>query len=131
MIAAAGRPWRYNAILMTVGLIITLLVLYRVMRLTATSTANASFSNFTRERVAPTPARLAPQRPLELPSPGLREEADARRKAEERATGAEERLNVIQDQYRKTLEELHVTQRMLQERPARERPRPGDRRRGC
>ena len=40
------------------------------------------------------------------------------RKAEERATAAEERLTVIQDQYRKTLEELHVTQRMLQERPA-------------
>ena len=123
VIAAAGRPWRYNAILMTVGLIITLLVLYRVMRLTATSTANASFSNFTRERVAPTPAGST-QRTLELPSPGLREEADARKKAEERATGAEERLNVIQDQYRKTLEELHVTQRMLQERPAASGPDP-------
>jgi predicted nucleic acid-binding Zn-ribbon protein len=123
VITAAGRPWRYNAILMTIGLIITLLVLYRVMRLSATSTTNASFSNFTRERVAPTPASSV-QRPLELPSPGLREEADARRKAEERATAAEERLNVIQDQYRKTLEELHVTQRMLQERPAASGPDP-------
>ena len=123
VIVAAGRPWRYNAILMTVGLIITLLVLYRVMRLTATSAANASFSNFTRERGRAAPAGSA-QRPLELPSPGLREEADARRKAEERATAAEERLNVIQDQYRKTLEELHVTQRMLQERPAASGPDP-------
>ena len=55
---------------------------------------------------------------MELASPGLREEAEARRKAQERATAAEERLTVIQDQYRKTLEELHITQRMLQERPA-------------
>ena len=115
VIAAAGRPWRYNAILMTAGLIVALLVLYRVMRLTASATANASFSQTTRERVAPSPAG---PRPLEIPSPGLREEADARKKAENRASAAEERLNVIQEQYRKTLEELHVTQRLLQERPA-------------
>jgi hypothetical protein len=117
VITAAGRPWRYNAILMTLGLIITLFVLYRVMRLTVSATANASFSPSTRDRVAPGPNGPAP-RPIELPSPGLREEADARRKAEGRATAAEERLSLIQDQYRKTLEELHVTQRLLQERPA-------------
>lgn len=115
LIAAADRPWRYNAILMTIGLIITLFVLYRVMRLTASATANASFTRSTRDRVAPGP--LGP-RPIELSSPGLREEADARRKAEDRASAAEERLGVIQDQYRKTLEELHLTQRLLQERPA-------------
>ncbi len=55
LIAAAGRPWRYNAILMTIGLIITLLVLYRVMRLTASATANLSFTPSTRDRVAPIP----------------------------------------------------------------------------
>ncbi len=116
VITAAGRPWRYNAILMTVGLIITLLVLYRVMRLTASATANVSFSPSTRDRVAPIPIGSG-QRSIEAPTPGLREEADARKKAEERASAAEERLHVIQDQYRKTLEELHVTQRVLQERP--------------
>ena len=119
LIAAAGRPWRYNAILMTLGLIVTLFVLYRVMRLSASASANASFSPAIRDRVAPgLPPQVAPQRPLELASPGLREEAEARRKAQERATSAEERLTVIQEQYRKTLEELHITQRMLQERPA-------------
>ena len=117
VITAAGRPWRYNAMLMTLGLIVTLLFLYRVMRLSASASTNASFSQFTRDRVAPAPTGLAP-RPLEMPTPGLREEGDARRKAEERATAAEERLSLIQDQYRKTLEELHVTQRLLQERPA-------------
>ncbi|MGZ8650787.1 MAG: hypothetical protein ACXWX5_01280 [Actinomycetota bacterium] len=117
LITAAGRPWRYNAILMTIGLIITLFVLYRVMRLTASATANTSFTQSTRDRVAPGPTDPG-ARPIELSSPGLREEADARKTAEERASAAEERLSVIQDQYRKTLEELHVTQRLLQERPA-------------
>ena len=69
-------------------------------------------------RRAGSPASSQPTFRWNCASPGLREEADARRKAEERATAAEERLTVIQDQYRKTLEELHVTQRMLQERPA-------------
>jgi hypothetical protein len=115
-IVAAGKPWRYNAILMTLGLIIALIVLYRVMRLSATSVAHASFVP-SAGRVAPGPTGPSP-RPVEVPSPGLREEADARKKAEGRASASEERLNVIQEQYRKTLEELHVTQRLLQERPA-------------
>ncbi|MEO8423690.1 MAG: hypothetical protein ABI595_07210 [Actinomycetota bacterium] len=115
-IVAAGKPWRYNAILMTFGLIIALVVLYRVMRLSATSVAHTSFVP-SASRVAPGPTGPSP-RPTELPSPGLREEADARKKAEDRASSSEERLSVIQEQYRKTLEELHVTQRLLQERPA-------------
>jgi hypothetical protein len=111
-ITAAARPWRYNAILMVIGLILTLFALYRVMRLSNSATATASFMP-QRDRVAPN----LPVRPIEATSPGLRVEADARRKAEERAAAAEERLNLIQDQYRKTLEELHTTQRILQERP--------------
>jgi chromosome segregation ATPase len=98
---------------MTIGVIIALILLYRVMRLSAAENARSSFMPM-RDRVAPAP--LVP-RSIEAASPGLREEAEARRKAEERATAAEERLGVIQDQYRKTLEELHVTQRLIQERP--------------
>lgn len=112
-IVAAGRPWRYNAILMTIGVIVALILLYRVMRLSAAESSRSSFMPV-RDRVAPAP--LVP-RSIESTSPGLREEAEARRKAEERARAAEERLSVIQDQYRKTLEELHVTQRLIQERP--------------
>ncbi len=41
-----------------------------------------------------------------MPQPGLREEGEARRKAEDRARAAEERLALLQDQYRKSLEEL-------------------------
>ena len=114
LIVAAGRPWRYNAILMTIGVIVALILLYRVMRLSAAESARSSFLLPARDRVAPGP--LAP-RSIEAANPGVREEAEARRKAEERATAAEERLGVIQDQYRKSLEELHVTQRLIQERP--------------
>lgn len=121
-IADAGRPWRYNAVLMIIGLIIALVLLYRVMRLSNSATANSSFLP-SRDRVAPGSTGPAP-RPIEVPSPGLREEADARRKAEERASAAEQRLNVIQEQYRKTLEELHVIQRLIQERPATSAPDP-------
>ena len=42
--------------------------------------------------------------------PGIREENEARRRAEERARAAEERLNVMQEQYRKTLEDLQTYQ---------------------
>jgi chromosome segregation ATPase len=119
-IVSAGRPWRYNAILMTIGVIVALILLYRVMRLSAAESSRSSFMPV-RDRVAPAP--LVP-RSIESASPGLREEAEARRKAEERARAAEERLSVIQDQYRKTLEELHVTQRLIQERPVAGGPDP-------
>ena len=112
-IVAAGRPWRYNAILMTIGVIIALILLYRVMRLSSAESSRSSFMPM-HDRVAPAPVV---QRSIEATNPGLREEAEARRKAEERARASEERLGVIQDQYRKTLEELHVTQRLIQERP--------------
>jgi hypothetical protein len=54
---------------------------------------------------------------IEAPHPGLKEEAEARRRAEGRAKAAEERLTLIQDQYRATLDELQTTQRMLNDRP--------------
>ena len=54
------------------------------------------------------------------PHPGLREEGEARRRAEERARAAEERLGLLQDQYRTTLEELQSFQQLASEtKPAR------------
>lgn len=113
-IVAAALPWRYGAVLMVIGALIAVVLLYQVMRLTASASANASFTP-TSARVAP--AVVSPAARVEMPAPGLREEAEARRRAEERAAAAEQRLTVIQEQYRKTLEELHVTQRLIQERP--------------
>jgi DNA repair exonuclease SbcCD ATPase subunit len=57
----------------------------------------------------------AAMRPVTVPSPGVKEEGDARRKAEHRARAAEERLAVLQDQYRKTLDELQEAQNRLRE----------------
>jgi hypothetical protein len=57
----------------------------------------------------------AAMRPIAVPSPGVKEEGEARRKAEDRAHAAEERLGVLQDQYRKTLDELQEAQNRLRE----------------
>ena len=54
----------------------------------------------------------------------MKEEGDARRKAEDRARAAEERLRVMQDQYRKTLDELQGAQNKLRDATG-ARPDPG------
>ncbi len=53
----------------------------------------------------------------------MKEEADARRMAEDRARAAEERLGVLQEQYRNTLEELQVAHRQAQQTAGRPDPR--------
>ncbi len=116
-IAAAGRPWQFAAVFMAISAVIAFVLLYKVMRLSASAVAMANFAPASARAAAAAAAMPPVQRPIELPAPGLREEGDARRKAEERAESAEERLAVIQEQYRKTLEQLHVTQKMVQERP--------------
>jgi hypothetical protein len=116
-IAAAGRPWQFAALFLAISAIVAFVFLYKVMRLSASSVAMASFVPVGARAAAAAAAMPPVQRPIELPAPGLREEGDARRKAEDRAEGAEQRLSVIQEQYRKTLEQLHVTQKMVQDRP--------------
>ena len=72
----------------------------------------------TPERAAELPRPAPPQeRPVRAasPQPGLREEGEARRKAEARATAAEERLGLLQDQYRKALEELQDFRELARE----------------
>jgi chromosome segregation ATPase len=72
-----------------------------------------------RIRVPVIPARQpAPMRRVaQPPQPGLKEEAEARRRAEDRAQAAEQRLLLLQEQYRTTLEELHASQRAMRDRP--------------
>jgi chromosome segregation ATPase len=113
-IAAAAGPWRFNAIFLAIALAVVGFLLWRIGRLSATAVATQAF--------APSAgaARIAGMTPraIEVNTPGLREEGDARRKAEERATAAEQRLQVLQDQYKVTLDELHNVQRALAERAA-------------
>ncbi len=114
-IDAAPSPWRTNALFLSVLLAIVGFALYRTTRGASGSAASSSRAG------APHPAPMQTSqtgRPVGVASPGLREEGDARRKAEDRARAAEERLALLQDQYRKTLEELRTTERRAQEAAA-------------
>ena len=122
-INAAPQPWRTNALFLLVLLAFVGIALYReIFRAGAGRSASA---------VAVERASAAGHvtshggRPVAAPpSPGLREEGDARRKAEDRARAAEERLATLQGQYRNTLEELQTSQRRIQEQAVAARPDP-------
>lgn len=117
-IDAAGRPWTAAGLIMALAILPALFMLWWVGRIADSAGANISFRRkqmsavSQQTRVLREPLR-PPRREME-PSPvrqpaqhGLKEEGDARRMAEERTKAAEERLSVLQEQYRKTLEELH------------------------
>ena len=102
-IATAAAPWNTNAMFLFAMLVVLGLAVFGVARLLSV-VANAP------ERAAELPRPVVTQQPARVaaPQPGMREEGEARRRAEERAAAAEERLGVLQDQYRKTLEELQA-----------------------
>jgi hypothetical protein len=123
-VAVATSSWRTSALFIAVALLIVigLLLWYRfapepaeqhpVMR-RAEERAHAS-----------PPYMSAPAaRTISVPQPGMKEEADARHMAEDRARAAEERLSVLQEQYRKTLEELQIVHRQAQQNAGRPDPR--------
>ena len=112
-IAAAGRPWRYNATFLAAAFLVVCIMLWRALR-TSGRELNPQWPP---QQVAPSRTQSPGPRPIEAPTPGLREEAEARRRAEDRAKAAEERLAVLQDQYRTTLDELQNTQRTLRQTP--------------
>jgi len=133
-IDAAPQPWRTNALFLLVLLAFVGVALYRVIfgaisGRGASASASAAASG---PGSAPVDRAAAAGivsshggRPVAAPpSPGLREEGEARRKAEDRARAAEERLALLQGQYRNTLEELQTSQRRIQEQAAASRPDP-------
>ncbi len=117
-IASAPGPWRTNALFLAFILVIVGFLLVRVRRL---GDALATHMSFAKPRAGVQPAPVLPiSQPrtlLDPPTPGIREEAEARRRAEERARSAEDRLEVLQEQYRKTLEELHTSQQAARDVP--------------
>jgi hypothetical protein len=117
-IASAPGPWRTNALFLAFILVIVGFLLVRVRRL---GDALATHMSFAKPRAGAQPAPVLPiSQPrtlLDPPTPGIREEAEARRRAEERARSAEDRLEVLQEQYRKTLEELHTSQQAARDVP--------------
>jgi len=113
-ITGAAAPWRTNMFFLGGALALVLLAAGAPM-LRGGDTADQESQ---RVRVPVIPARQpAPARRIEAPRPGMKEEAEARRRAETRAQEAEQRLNLLQDQYRATLEELQATQRTLRDQP--------------
>jgi signal transduction histidine kinase/predicted nucleic acid-binding Zn-ribbon protein len=108
-IASAAGPWRTNALFLFALLVLLAVAVFGVARLLAVVSDTADGRVETRPVVVPQPVRAAG------PHPGLREEGEARRRAEERARAAEERLVLLQDQYRTTLEELRSFQQLASE----------------
>jgi hypothetical protein len=120
-IDGAPAPWRTNALFLTLLLTVVGFALYRVMASPRAPSAAAA-----RSGTQPAPGRPVIPAPAAAPaavaSPGLREEAEARRKAEDRARAAEDRLSMLQDQYRSTLDDLRSAERRIQEQAAEARP---------
>jgi chromosome segregation ATPase len=118
-IAATGRPMHLAAGLFALLFVGTIYIMFRLSRSIASSAANAAFR--------PTPGlghvSQAPQEigrakrgeEAQLAMTGFREEAEARRRAEDRATALEEQVALLQEQYRNSLGELQATQRKLQD----------------
>ncbi len=109
-VAAAAGPWRTNALFLFALLVLLGVAVFGVARLLAVV-------------ADPAAADAETARPMTMPSlqqsralttqptqPGMREEGEARRRAEERARAAEDRLSLLQEQYGKTLEELQTYQ---------------------
>ena len=107
-IATAPGPWNTNALFLFAMLVVLGLAVFGVARLLSV-VANTPERTAELPRPAQEPVRAA------SPQPGLREEGEARRRAEERATAAEERLGLLQDQYRKALEELQDFRELARE----------------
>jgi hypothetical protein len=107
---AAGAPWRTMALFSGFALMLVVALLVWVLR-----TPIEPGSAHVEPRVITHATVAAGARPISVPTPGMKEEGDARRKAEDRARSAEERLGVLQDQYRKTLDELQEAQNRLRE----------------
>ena len=113
-IASAAGPWRTNMFFLAGALILV------VLAAGAPGRRGAETSHEPPQRVAVIPGRMpdaAPKRPIQAPQPGMKEEAEARRRAETRAQEAEQRVTLLQDQYRATLDELQTAQRMIREQP--------------
>ena len=114
-IAGAAGPWRTNMFFLAGALVLVGLAAGAPSRHGGDRTVQEP-----RQRVPVIPSRTpgaAAKRPIQAPQPGMKEEAEARRRAETRAQEAEQRVTLLQDQYRATLDELHTAQRMLRDQP--------------
>jgi chromosome segregation ATPase len=120
-VVAASAPWRTNMLFSGVALLVVVALLIWTLRTQAPAEPHPVMVR-AEQRAAQAPIAHAPK-PIAMASPGMREEAEARRHLEERAAAAEDRLALLQDQYRKTLEELQESERRARNAAGRPDPR--------
>jgi chromosome segregation ATPase len=110
LIVSAPGPWRTNAMFLFALLVLLGVAVFGVARLLSVVTSTDE-----KAVAVPRPQPVVQPAPvLRGALPGLREEGEARRRAEERARSAEERLSLLQEQYRKALDDLQTFQRSTQ-----------------
>ena len=120
-IASAAGPWRTNALFLTLLLGVATFLLFKVRRIGEVLGAHLAFSKPATVPDQPPLLPIARPRPSGMPSIGIREEAEARRRAEERAEAAEKRASTLQEKYRKALEDLQEAQHDIRAKPSNSR----------
>ena len=110
-VAAAAGPWRTNALFLFALLVLLGVAVFGVARLLSVVADPAAAE---KEIARPMTIPSLQQSRAMSPGPGIREEGEARRRAEERARAAEDRLSLLQEQYGKTLEELQSYQALAE-----------------
>jgi hypothetical protein len=113
-IANAPGPWKTNALFLFALLVLLGVAVFgvaRVLSVVANTDDRAVVAPTRPQQVAH--ATVAPSRAEA--HPGMRAEGEARRRAEERAHAAEQRLTLLQEQYQKALDDLQTFQRTARE----------------
>jgi signal transduction histidine kinase len=113
-LTSAVAPWRTTALFLFVVLVLIGLVAWGVNRIAAAASMAAATAAAAQPRPQMPPAAQSVPA-VSAPQQGLREEGEARRRAEERARAAEDRVGLLQEQYRKALEELQQFQMLARE----------------
>jgi signal transduction histidine kinase len=122
-IVATATPLRLASGMLALLFFAALYVLFRVSHAISSAAANQAFrptqtAGLGQVSQAPGTETVVRGRKGEQAAyaqPGYREEAEARRRAEERAKTLEDQVSLLQEQYRNSLTELQTTQRKLQE----------------
>jgi chromosome segregation ATPase len=110
-----AKPWRLTAVALGMMLLAVLFAIYQVSRRASRTwkfPAGTTYQSLRGGR----PAQLGGGNGTDLAHapPDFRRAGEELARAQVRATTAEERAAVLQDQYRKTLEELHAVKRRLE-----------------
>jgi DNA repair exonuclease SbcCD ATPase subunit len=122
-IAATATPLRIASGMLALLFLATLYVLFRLSHAIASAAANQAFrptqtaglGHVSQAPETETVGRVRKGEQAAYAQPGYREEAEARRRAEERAKALEDQVSLLQEQYRNALTELRNSQRKLQD----------------